>query len=234
MRGRSWRRGRALALGWLLASLIPSRAAAGLPRESPIYGPPFRGGLGAEVSVGLALCQPTLIYGGSCAGGPPPAGVALRVGLGWRINRHWWIAGAWVRQGHRPPGFVGGRADGGMATVRGILPLLTRGSRETHLDLGFELGLGWSQRRFERDAGPFQLASNGVLLRPALVFDGWVIADLALGFEIATHLNFHWQHCVDAECRTAPGAWVPAGLEGRWIDGLSLAVRATGLFFPNL
>jgi hypothetical protein len=226
------------ALAGLLVLAIPSVSAAALPRESPLYGPPHRRGLAAEVAVGVALCQPAPIYGGVCGprgGGPATPGVALRLGLGWRFTPHWHLSGAWIRQGHRPGGsFTGGMSDGGMLAVRGILPLPTVARTDSRMDLGFELGVGWSQRELTRDATPLRLSSNGVVLRPALVLEGWVLADLALGLEFATQLNFHWQYCADALCEPAPGPWIGSELEHRWINGFSIAVRATGLLYPRL
>ena len=217
--------------------MLARTAEAKLPRDSPRHGDPYRRGLTGEVSVGVALCQPALLYRGVCGprGGPPAApGVALRLGMGWRINQYLLVSWAWVRQNHRPGGgFTSGVTDGGILVARGIVPLATRDGRDTHLDLGFELGLGWSRRELLRDAAPNRLTSNGALLRPALILDGWVLADLALGLEFAAHLNMHWQHCVDDDCQVAPGAWVASDLERRWVDGFSIAVRATGLVFTR-
>jgi hypothetical protein len=225
-----------LGLGLCLC-LLAEPALAQLPRESPRYGPPYRRGLSFEVAPGLALCQPALLGGGVCGprgGAPAQPGLALRLSLGWRFNDFVLVSAGWVRQSHLPGGaFVGGRADGGMAALRGILPLPTRRGDDSHVDLGLELGLGYSQRVLSRDAAPNRLSSVGALIRPALVLEGWVIADLALGLEIATHLNLHWQHCADASCQARPGDWVGGGLERRWVDGLTVAVRATGLLFPN-
>jgi hypothetical protein len=232
----------------LVASLVfesSARAAPGtrkatptwpppmIPDESPLYGPPYRHGLTAEVAVGVSLCQPTLIYSGSCssrAGAGAVPGLGLRLGAGWRFGPHWLLTGAWVRQGHRPGGgFTGGFADGGMLAVRGILPLARRSGADTRIDLGFELGLGWSQRVLVRDAAPDRLRSSGALIRPALVLDGWMLADLALGLELAPQFNLHWQHCVDEVCELAPGPWVTAEVDRRWINGFTIAVRATGV-----
>jgi hypothetical protein len=227
--------GLTIALFALTALEPPPEAAKIPPRESPLYGPPHRHGLSFEVAVGLSLCQPAILYGGVCVrrdGSPPAPGLALRLGAGWRFGPHLLLSGAWVRQGHQPGGsFDGGNADGGIAALRGIVPLAARGGRDSHLDLGFELGLGWSRRVSTRSAAPTVLSSSGALVRPAIVFEGWVLADLAIGVELASHLNFHWQHCVEAECRPAPGPWVTAGLEQRWVDGFTIAVRATGLVF---
>jgi hypothetical protein len=204
-----------------------------IPDESPLYGLPYRHGLTVEVGVGVALCQPTLIYAGSCSargGGGQTPGLGLRLGAGWRFNPHWLLTGAWVRQGHRPGGgFSGGFADGGMLAVRAIVPLAGRNGADIRIDLGFELGLGWSQRVLTRDAAPNQLRSSGALIRPALVLDGWMLADLALGIELAPQFNLHWQHCVDEVCELAPGPWVTAEVDRRWINGFTIAVRATGV-----
>jgi hypothetical protein len=209
-----------------------------LPADSPLYGPPYRRGLSAEVAVGVAMCQPGLLYASVCGrrgGGPATPGVGLRLGLGWRFNPHWLVAAAWVRQGHRPGGaFRTGQADGVILVGRGIVPLAARSGRDSRVDLGFELGLGWSQRAMSRDSAPSAMRSNGLLARPAVVLDGWVLADLAIGIELASHLNLHWQHCADQRCEPAPGPWVSAGLERRWVDGFTLAVRATGLLFSRL
>ena len=221
-----------------VAQAAPPGSTPVLPRESPLYGPPYRRGLGAEVAVGVALCQPALLHRGACGprgGSSASPGVALRLGLGWRFNPHWLVSGAWIRQGHRPGGsFLSGSSDGAMLAVRGILPLATRTRADSRVDLGFELGLGWSQRQLTRDAAPFSLRSNGAVVRPAVVLEGWVLADLAIGVEFASQLNFHWQHCTDATCQPAPGPWIGSGLEQRWVNGFSLAVRATGLLFPRL
>ncbi|WP_106393355.1 hypothetical protein [Enhygromyxa salina] len=212
--------------------------AAPPPRESPLYGPPYRHGLAVEVGVGLALCQPALLYAGVCGargGSAPVPGVALRLGGGWRFNQSWHLSGAWIRQGHRPGGaFTGGASDGGMLALRGIVPFAPgqRGAA-SHVELGFELGLGWAQRVLLRDTAPNRLSSSGAVVRPALILDGWVLADLAIGIELATQLNFHWQHCVDDVCKLAPGPWVASELDRRWVDGFSIAVRATGLVFPR-
>jgi hypothetical protein len=222
----------------LVAFAIPLESRAELPRESPLYGPPYRRGLAAEVAVGLALCQPAPIYAGVCGprGGPPASpGVALRLGAGWRFNPYWQLSGAWTRQGHRPGGsFTEGLADAGMLAVRSIIPLPTVARTDSRVDLGFELGLGWSQRKLIRDAAPNLLTSSGAMLRPALILEGWVIADLAIGLELATHLNFHWRYCTDQRCESGPGPWIGSGLEHRWINGFSVAVRATGLLYPRL
>ena len=219
-----------------LVSLVLARpvfAAPPYPCDSPLHGEPYRHGITAEVAIGLSLCQPTLIYSGSCSahgGGGPAPGVALRVGLGYRFTPNWLLTGSWVRQGHRPGGsFTGGFADGGMVAVRGILPLALRSGRDSHLDLGFELGLGWSQRVLTRDAAPDRLYSSGALIRPALVLDGWVLADLAIGLELAPQFNLHWQHCVDEVCELAPGPWVTAEVDRRWINGFTIAVRVSGV-----
>jgi hypothetical protein len=231
---------RSRLLGLTLALLLcawSGVAAAGPPRESPLYGPPYRRGLSVEIGVGMALCQPTLVYAGTCArrdGSAPAPGLALRLGLGWRFNEHWLLSAAWVRQGHRPGGsFDQGKADGGMLAARGIVPLRLRSGRDSRLDLGFELGLGWSQRVLLRDAAPNRLSSTGLLVRPALVLEGWLLADLALGIELAPQFNFHWQFCVDEVCEIAPGSWMPGDLERRWVNGFTIAVRATGLVFPR-
>jgi hypothetical protein len=222
----------AIVLGILIALALARPAlAAPPPHDSPLYGPPYRHGLTAEVAVGIALCQPTLIYSGSCSGrfGPTP-GLGLRLGAGWRFGPHWLLTGAWVRQGHRPAGsFTGGNADGGMLAVRGIVPLPRRNGADSRIDLGFELGLGWSQRVLVRDAAPNRVTSSGALIRPALVLDGWILADLALGIEIAPQFNLHWQYCVDGVCERAPGPWVAADVDRRWINGFTIAVRATGV-----
>jgi hypothetical protein len=224
--------------GLLVAVAVPRSSHAELPRESPLYGSPYRRGLAAEVAVGVALCQPAPIYAGVCGprgGSPAIPGVALRLGLGWRFNSHWYLSGAWIRQGHRPGGsFTSGLADGGMLAVRGIVPLPTVARADSRVDLGFELGLGWSQRELIRDAAPLRLSSNGAVLRPALVLEGWVLADLAIGLELATQLNFHWQYCADELCEAAPGPWIGSDLEHRWVNGFSVAVRATGLLYPRL
>jgi hypothetical protein len=208
------------------------------PTESPLYGPPFRRGITVEVAPGLALCQPALQHAGVCGprgGAGPSPGLALRLGAGWRFNPNWYLSGAWIRQGHRPGGsFATGRSDGGMLAVRGIVPLATRTGADSRVDLGFELGLGWSQRVLTRVSTPQRLSSNGAVIRPALVLDGWVLADLSIGIELATQLNFHWQHCVDEVCRAAPGPWVASELERRWVDGFSIALRVSGLVFPRL
>lgn len=221
----------------MVGSMAARPAEAKLPRDSPRHGDPYRRGLTAEVSVGVALCQPALLFGGSCGargGAAAGPGVALRLGAGWRFNHHLLISAAWVRQGHRPGGgFASGVADGGMLAARGIIPLSTRDGRDARIDLGFELGLGWSRRLLLREAGPNSLSSTGALLRPALILDGWVLADLALGLAFAAHLNLHWQHCVDDACQPAPGAWVASDLERRWVDGFSIMVRATGLAFTR-
>jgi hypothetical protein len=213
------------------ASAEPSR----VPSESPRYGPPYRRGLAAEIAVGVALCQPGLVHASVCGrhgGAPATPGVGLRLGLGWRFNPHWLLGAAWVRQGHRPGGsFRSGQADGAIVVGRGIVPLAARSGRDSRVDLGFELGLGWSQRAMLRDAAPSTLRSNGLLARPAIVLEGWVLADLAIGIELASHLNLHWQHCADQRCEPAPGPWVSGGLERRWVDGFTIAVRATGLLF---
>jgi hypothetical protein len=236
------RRGAARVFTLFLATLLGVFALARpafawppkpLPRESPLYGPPYRHGLTVDVAVGVALCQPTLIYSGSCSarhGSGPTPGLALRLGAGWRFGPHWLLSGAWVRQGHRPGGsFTGGFADGGMLAVRGILPLARRSGVDTRIDLGFELGLGWSQRVLIRDAAPNRVTSSGALIRPALVLDGWILSDLALGLELAPQFNLHWQHCVDGVCEPAPGPWVTAEVDHRWINGFTIAVRATGV-----
>lgn len=227
------------SLAWVRpADAAPPRARS-YPRDSPLHGPPYRRGVTAEVAVGVALCQPTLIYRGSCTahgGGGPTPGLALRVGAGWRFGPHWLLTGAWVRQGHRPGGsFTGGFADGGILAVRGIVPLRRRNGDDSRVDLGFELGLGWSQRVLTRDAAPERLTSSGALIRPALVLDGWVLADMAIGIEFAPQLNLHWQHCVDEVCERAPGPWVTAEVDRRWIDGFTIAVRVGGVMsFPGL
>ncbi|MFO7565722.1 MAG: hypothetical protein R6X02_23975 [Enhygromyxa sp.] len=59
-----WQSQLLVALAGLLALAIPRPSQAELPRESPLYGPPYRRGLAAEVAVGLALCQPAPIYAG--------------------------------------------------------------------------------------------------------------------------------------------------------------------------
>ena len=208
------------------------------PRESPLYGPPFRNGLAVDISIGVALCQPALLYAGVCGsrgGAGPSPGLALRLGAGWRFNPNWYLSGAWIRHGHRPGGsFASGTSDGGMLAVRGIMPLATRTGADARVDLGFELGLGWSQRVLLRDAAPNRLSSTGAVVRPALILDGWVLADLSLGIELATQLNFHWQHCVDEVCEAAPGPWVASELDRRWVDGFSIALRVSGLVFPRL
>jgi hypothetical protein len=225
-------------LAGLLTFGVSCPSFAELPRESPLYGPPYRRGLAAEVAVGIALCQPSLIHASVCGprgGAPASPGVALRLGLGWRFNPHWQLSGAWIRQGHRPGGsFTDGLADGAMLAVRGIVPLSTVARTDSRIDLGFELGLGWSQRELIRDAAPLRLTSNGAVLRPALVLEGWVLADLALGLELATQLNFHWQHCADELCEPAPGPWIGSNLEHRWVDGFSIGVRVTGLIYPRI
>ncbi len=216
----------------------PPKAQPIVPRDSPLYGPPYRRGLSAEVAVGVALCQPSILYAGVCGprgGAPASPGVALRLGLGWRFDRHWLLSGAWIRQGHRPGGsFSEGKSDGAMLAVRGIVPLPTVTGSDSRVDLGFELGLGWSNRKLTRDAAPLSLSSNGAVVRPALVLEGWVLADLALGVEFASQLNFHWQHCADELCEPTPGSWIGNGLEHRWVDGFTIAVRATGLLYPRL
>ncbi|KIG17315.1 hypothetical protein DB30_03372 [Enhygromyxa salina] len=199
----------------------------------------MRHGIGLDVAIGLALCQPALLYAGVCrrqAGGRGPApGVALRLGAGWRFNPNWYLSGAWVRQAHRPGGsFATGTSDAGMLAVRGILPLATPTGADSRVDLGFELGLGWSQRVLTRDVAPLQLSSSGALVRPALILDGWILADFSIGLEFATQLNFHWQHCVDAGCQPAPGDWVASDLDRRWVDGFTIALRLSGLVFPRL
>ena len=225
-------------LAGLLTLAIPRSSFAELPRESPLHGPPYRRGLAAEVAVGVALCQPSLLHAGVCGprgGSPASPGVALRLGLGWRFNANWQLSAAWIRQGHRPGGsFTSGKADGAMLAARGIIPLPTIARADSRVDLGFELGLGWSQRELIRDAAPLRLTSNGAVLRPAVVLEGWVLADLAIGLELATQLNFHWQHCADERCEAVPGPWIGSGLEQRWVDGFSIGVRATGLFYPRL
>jgi hypothetical protein len=115
-----------------------------------------------------------------------------------------------------------------MVAVRGILPLARRNGSDSHIDLGFELGLGWSQRVLTRDAAPDRLSSSGALIRPALVLDGWVLADLAIGLELAPQFNLHWQHCVDGVCELAPGPWA-AEVQHRWINGFTIAVRVSGV-----
>lgn len=224
-------------LAGLLTLAIPRASLAELPRESPLYGSPYRRGPAAEIALGVALCQPSPIHASVCGprgGSAAIPGVALRLGLGWRFNPYWQLSAAWIRQGHRPGGsFTNGRADGAMLAVRGIVPLPTVTRTDSHVDLGFELGLGWSQRVLQRDAAPLRLSSSGAVLRPAVILEGWVIADLAIGVELATQLNFHWQYCADQLCEPLPGAWVGSGLEQRWVDGFSIAVRATGLFFPH-
>ena len=214
-------------------------AHAALPRESPLYGSPYRQGLLLDVGVGLSVCQPAFNYPSRCGGsslGSAAPGFALRIGAGWRFNPHWQLTGAWVRQGHRPAGdYVAGASDGGMVAVRGIVPLTIRGTNDIHLDLGFELGLGWSQRKLTRAAGdPGVQSSSGALVRPALVLDTWLLADFAIGFEVAPHLNLHWRYCVDEMCEPRPGDWVPALVEQRWVDGVTFAVRVTGLIFPRI
>ena len=222
-----------------LAHAAPPTTPVGPPRESPLYGAPYRRGLGVEVAVGVALCQPSLaVVGSACGrrgGGPAMPGVGLRLGLGWRFDAHWQVSAAWARQGHRPGGsFASGQADAVLVAGRGIVPLRARGGGDSHVDLGFELGLGWSQRRLLRDAAPTELWSTGVAARPALILEGWVLADLAIGLELASQLDFHWRYCVDQRCETAPGPWMTGGLERRWVDGFTIAVRATGLLFPRL
>lgn len=219
-------------------ALAPRPSHAELPRESPLYGPPYRRGLAAEVAVGLALCQPAPIFAGVCAprgGASASPGLALRLGAGWRFNSHWQLSAAWIRQGHRPGGsFTSGLADGGMLAARGVLPLPTVTRADSRIDLGFELGVGWAQRELTRDEVPLRLTSNGAVLRPAILLEGWVIADLAIGLELATQLNFHWQYCADTLCEPAPGPWIGSGLEHRFVNGFTVAVRATGLFYPRL
>jgi hypothetical protein len=221
-------------------ALAPARSNAapaprGPPLESPLYGPPYRRGIAVDIAVGLALCQPALVHGGLCGprgGGPPRPGFGARLGAGWRFNHHWHLSGAYIRQGHRPGGsFSAGASDGGMVAVRGIVPLAIPRVTDSRVDLGFELGVGWSQRVLTRVGAPSRLSSNGAVLRPALIFEGWVVADLALGLEFATQINLHWQHCVDGNCQTAPGSWVVGELQHRWVDGFTIAVRATGLVF---
>jgi len=202
------------------------------PRESPRWGSPYRVGIVADVSIGVALCQPGLIFRGRCGAQVP--GVGLRLGGGWRFGPHWQLSGAWVRQAHRPGGaFVSGTHDGAVLAVRGIVPLARPDGRDTRLDLGFELGLGWSQRRLVVDGAPSQLQSSGLLVRPALILDGWILADYALGLEIAPHINLHWRYCIDADCEARPGDWVPAPFDGRWVDGLTVSLRLSGLMFPR-
>lgn len=225
-------------LGVGLCSSVATVAEARLPPESPRYGPAYRRGLQVEASVGLSLCQPTLTYRSSCARsslGPPAPGFALRVGGGWRFSPHWQLGAAWVRQGHRPGGgYVSGVSNGGMLAARGILPLPKRDGGDSRFELGLELGLGWSSRALQRATEPLRQSSSGALARPALIFDVWLLADFAIGLELATQLNFHWQYCVDQLCQPRPGDWVPALAEGRWVDGLSLGVRVVGSIFPRL
>ena len=219
-------------LGWRSAEARPPGPSR-LPPESPLYGAPYRNGPGFEVATGLALCMPGLAYQGVCAGdggaGPRP-GLALRLGLGWRLNQHLWLSGAWARQMHRPGGaFVSGKSDAFMLAARGIVTLPPRLGPAAPMDLGFELGLGYSQRSYQREEAPFVLRSAGAVVRPAIILEGWVLADLALGVELAGHVNLHWRHCADMSCQVAPGPWVGGGLEQRWVDGFTIAVRATGL-----
>ncbi|NVB42954.1 hypothetical protein G6O69_34350 [Pseudenhygromyxa sp. WMMC2535] len=234
LRGSSLASALSIVAVTLLAALAPTRAQAKLPAESPLYGEPYRSGPGLEVAIGVALCQPGLVFQGRCARGdsdsPALPGLALRLGLGWRLDDHWWVGGGWVRQMHRPAGpFVGGSADGGVVTARGIVILPRRDGRDSAAELGFELGLGLSRRVLLADAAPARLSSFGALVRPAIVLEGWVIADLALGVEIASHINMHWRHCADALCEGAPGPWIGDGLDARFVDGFTVALRATGL-----
>ena len=53
-----------VALAGLIVLATPQPSV--LPRESPLYGSPYRRGLAAEVAVGVALCQPAPIYAGVC------------------------------------------------------------------------------------------------------------------------------------------------------------------------
>ncbi len=228
---------------------VPARASAGspassgrslapgrLPDESPLYRPPPRRGLGLEVGVGVALCQPSLRFGGSCAprgSSPASPGLGLRVGLGWRVDPWAWVGLSWARQTHRPGGgFTQATNDAGLIVARGVVPLRAPNGRDSRIDLGFELGLGMSWRRLDRDATPVRLSSLGIALRPAIVLEGWVLADLALGIELASQLDLHWQHCTELECRVTP-SWLPEGLRHRFVDGFTIAVRATGSIFAK-
>lgn len=208
-----------------------AEAHAGLPDESPRHGSAYRNGLAVEGAIGVALCQPAPVFQGACGsrggGDLGPPGLGLRVGAGWRFGPNLHLSAAWVRQGHRPTlGFSSGQADGGIVAARGILVF-------GRLDLGFELGLGYAQRTFLRGEAPTLLRSRGALVRPAIVLEGWVMGDLAVGLEIASHINAHWQHCTEARCERAPGPWVGAGLQSRFVDGVTVAFRFTGLLFPD-
>lgn len=226
------------ALTFVLWLACPGHAEAKLPKESPRYGAPYRQGIVVDLSVGLALCQPALNYRSRCGQsslGRAAPGIALRIGGGWRFSQNWQLSAAWVRQGHRPAGdYSGGNADGGMLAARGILPL-SRQSSDAPVELGFELGLGWSQRVLERSGtSPQRQSSSGALVRPALIFDAWVLADFAIGLELATQLNFHSRYCVDAVCEPRPGDWVPVLVERRWVDGLTVGLRLVGSIFPRV
>ena len=232
LRGSSRRSRLALASTAALAVMLaPSFAAAKQPRESPGYGDPYRHGIVVEASVGVALCQPGMIFVGRCSGQVP--GVGLRLGGGWRFGHHLQLGAAWVRQAHRPGGFVSGTNDGGVLAVRGIIPLPTREGAASRVDLGFELGLGYSQRTFVTSGQPSTMRSTGLLARPAIVLDGWILADFALGLEIAPHFNLHWDYCVDTVCEARPGDWVPSPFDRRWVDGLTVSLRLSGLVFPR-
>ena len=226
------------ALSFALWLTYPGEAEAKLPQESPRHGEPYRTGIVVDLSVGMALCQPALNYRSRCGQsslGRAAPGLALRVGGGWRFSPSWQLSAAWVRQGHRPAGdYSGGNADGGMLAARGILPL-PRQSFDTPFELGLELGLGWSRRVLERSgSSPQRQSSTGALVRPALIFDAWVLADFAIGLEVATQLNFHTRYCVDNVCESRPGDWVPVLVERRWVDGLTVGLRFVGSIFPRV
>lgn len=213
-------------LAWL--SMVP-RAHA----RSPVWGDPYRRGFAAEFSVGPNFCLAPGMGGGRCDpryASRTAAGFALHAVGGYRLHRNLLLGagfdshnlGSGTTASGRPL-FVEMSRIGVLGVVRVVLPV-SRG------ELGIETGVGWSRQSFvpnTTEIGPF--AADGLALRPALVYDHWLLADFFIGVEVSALLHLHSRFCADAGCASDLGV-VPVWYRDTLSHDLSVALRAGVVF----
>ena len=219
-----------LGLGVVLGGLCVSSPSAA---KSPLYGEAYRRGFNAEGAFGLNLCLGGGVGVGQCRSESLSAfqpGIAVHVLGGYRLSPYLVLGAAFdfrtLNSGQDQTGeepFSEINRLGFFASARAILPL-------SRSDLGVELGLGWSQQSFGlRSQLPESFSSSGFAVRPAVVFDYWVLADLALGVEVAGMFNLHSWFCADRVCATDMST-IPDSMRGVFTHDLSMSLRMSVVF----
>jgi hypothetical protein len=158
----------------------------------PHWSPVTREGGQVEVLLGATACMPAEAscgVGGGISSATLPS-FGMGVNLGWRVNPYFMFGGAYRFGLFHPGSDLGyrfGHQHGIYATVRPIFPV-------GRVDIGIDLGVGYSRQLFERD-GDDRDFSQGVSFVLGPTLNVFVTDRFFVGAKADLLLNAHYQVC---------------------------------------